>query len=79
MSSNDQAPLNVPNQMNTQATSQSTSRPESLHPHALYIASLLLSAYQEFLEIRRTVDAPQNLRYNSDKNTCSGDENGKLG
>lgn len=79
MPSNDQTPRNVPSQMNTQAESQSASRPASVHPHALYIAGLLLSAYQEFLEIHRTIDAPSNLRYNDDKNICSGDENGKLG
>ncbi len=79
MSSNDLTPLNVPGQMNIQAESQSASRPASVHPHALYIAGLLLSAYQEFLEIRRTIDASPNLRYNDDKNICSGDEDGKLG
>ncbi len=59
----------------------SISDSNALHPHGLYIASLLLSAYDEFLEIRRArhLDAPRNPSYNRDKNICTGGKNGELG
>ncbi len=50
------------------------------HPgHALLLASLLLSAYQEFLAARRGLDGARNAIYNEDKNSSSGGEDAIVG
>jgi hypothetical protein len=82
MQSADHAAMGHQAQSNDLQNAESDSERNALHPHGLYIASLLLSAYAEFLENRRAraLDAPRNPSYNrDDKNICTGDENGTLG
>jgi hypothetical protein len=66
-------------QANNTQTDKLASGRDRQHPHALLIASLLLSAYQEFLQTRRGLDYVQEPSYNGDKNICTGGRDGELG
>lgn len=80
MQSDENVSIGEDNQTNNTQARESDSELKSIHPHGLFIASLLLSAYEEFLENRRArLDAPRNSSYNRDKNICTGEGNGKLG
>lgn len=65
-------------QNNTRAVNPASGRGRQ-YPHALLIASLLLGAYQEFLQTRRALDCVQEPRYNHDKNICAGGKDGEMG
>lgn len=69
----------VMNQPDSEFATSSASDLGSPNRHASYIASLLLSAYQEFLEKHRmTIDTARQPIYNRDKNICAGDKAGRL-
>lgn len=75
----DRIPISEDSQTNTKQSPGSDSGLNSIHPHTLIIASLLLSAYEEFLEKRQArLDATRNPRYNQDKNICAGGRDGEL-
>jgi hypothetical protein len=79
MQSHDHPAQSKDSQLNYTQAPEPDSELNLLHPHGLYIASLLLSAYEEFLENRCRLDATRKPAYNHDKNICTGGKDGELG
>ncbi len=70
MSSQGSAERGADSPSNNQSDSGSNA---AVHPHALFIASILLTAYDEYLRVRgpQTLDGAREVGYNENK--CSGE------